>query len=116
MGLPVIATNYSGPAAYLTGKNSYLIPPLDHLDHLGFAIPDFVALKRSMEQVVLDSVTEYDGSNDDSFVNHGCRCKTVACLKGHEARSTSISFSADSAVKMMADRLRVHASRRGWIL
>lgn len=46
MELPVIVTNHSGPTAYATEENTYLLPVLPELDSFGFGQPDVAALKR----------------------------------------------------------------------
>jgi glycosyltransferase involved in cell wall biosynthesis len=101
MALPVIVTNHSGPAAYATADNAYLIPVLGSLDEYSFAKPDVAVLAHLFKQVVLDSSEE---------VGH------IAQQKGQRARRTMKEFSPDSIVCKMNERLRYHASLRGWQL
>ena len=50
MGLPVIATNHSGPTAYLTESNSYPIP-IDTLLPNGHGEPSLSVLRKQMRRV-----------------------------------------------------------------
>lgn len=99
MALPVIVTNHSGPAAFATADNSYLIPVLPELDSLSFAKPNVEALSVIMRQVVHDSSSAGD---------------YAAQTKGLAARATMKHISPDSIVCKMNQRLRYHASIRGW--
>lgn len=101
MALPVIVTNHSGPAAYATAENAYLIPVLGELDAQSFAKPDATQLAQLYRQVVVDSSVE---------------AGYAAQEKGLRARETMKEFSADSIVCKMNERLRYHASMRGWQL
>jgi len=99
MALPVIVTNHSGPAAFATVDNAYLIPTLPELDHLAFAKPDAEALVNIMRQVVFES-----GEAGDYRAQQ----------RGRAARETMKKISPDSIVCKMNDRIRYHALRRGW--
>lgn len=99
MALPVIVTNHSGPTAFATADNSYLIPVLPEQDSMSFAKPDVGALTTIMRQVV------HDASATGGY---------VAQQKGLAARTTMQQISPDSIVCKMNERLRYHASIRGW--
>jgi glycosyltransferase involved in cell wall biosynthesis len=58
MSLPVIVTNYSGPAAYCDASNAYLLSVEEGLDELSFCRPDGEHLTRLMRQVVRESGME----------------------------------------------------------
>lgn len=100
MALPVIVTNHSGPAAFATHENAYLIPVFPELDELSFAKPDTEALTNLFRQVVHES---------------GAAGHFRAQQKGRAARETMKSISPDSIVCKMNERIRYHAERRGWI-
>lgn len=100
MALPVIVTNHSGPAAFATHDNAYLIPILPDLDELSFAKPDTEVLANLLRQVVFES---------------GLEGQFRAQQKGRAARDTMESISPDSIVCKMNERIRYHAERRGWI-
>ena len=53
MALPTIITNYSGPTAYATAHNAYLLPVLPDLDANSYAQPNEDVLVTLMRQVVL---------------------------------------------------------------
>jgi glycosyltransferase involved in cell wall biosynthesis len=92
MAMPVIATNWSGPAAYLTEENSYPVPYtlVETVDGLTTAEPCVVALMRIMREVYM-----YNGRND------------VALRKGVRARRDVVErFSADVVVGVMLERMR----------
>jgi glycosyltransferase involved in cell wall biosynthesis len=101
MALPVIVTDHSGPAAYATADNAYLIPVLSDTDAYSFAKPDTAVLSQLMRQVITDS------SRVGGY---------VAQQKGLRARETMQGISADEIVCKMNERLRYHASLRGWDL
>lgn len=101
MEVPVIVTNHSGPTAYCTADNSYLIPvDPEEMDELSYAKPDVLVLGMLMKQVIKDSQT-IDG---------------IAAAKGRRARKTMERLSPRHAVSLMVERLRYHAHRRGWTL
>jgi glycosyltransferase involved in cell wall biosynthesis len=100
MALPVIVTNHSGPAAFATEENAYLIPTLPDLDKLSFAQPDMAALVNILRQVVFDSGEEGG---------------YVAQAKGRAGRETMKEISPDSIVCKMNERIRYHARMRGWL-
>jgi len=100
MALPVMVTNHSGPAAFATNENAYLIPVLPKLDELSFAKPDTDVLANLFRQVV------YESSAEGEF---------RAQQKGRAARNTMKDISPDSIVCKMNERIRYHAERRGWI-
>ena len=99
MKLPVIITNYSGPTEFINENNCYLIPILDELDDLSYAQPNMIITSELMKQVV----------NDTKHNN-------IAELKGIEARKRMQELSPEYAVKLMNERLRYLALRRGWKL
>jgi hypothetical protein len=99
MELPVIVTNCSGPAAYATDDNAYLIPVADAPDAFGFFQPDLEALKTLMRRVVEQSVP--DGE---------------AYRRGAQARKTMQEISPHLVASMIAERLRYQARRRGWVI
>ena len=98
MALPVIVTNYSGPTAYATTENSYLIPVLPYPDKLGFIIPNGTALSTLMKQVIADTVSDAE----------------VAARIGYMARVTMQSISPLVVANKMVDRIRKLAALRGW--
>jgi glycosyltransferase involved in cell wall biosynthesis len=100
MELPVIVTNYSGPTAYATSENAYLLDIEDELDELSFAKPKIDHLRVLFRQLVHETTTEGN---------------YIALKKGKEARKTMQSYSGESIVCTMIERLRVHAFRRGWV-
>ena len=53
MGLSVIATNYSGPTAYLSDANSFPLA-IDGVDEAGFAQPNLKHLIKLLRQVESD--------------------------------------------------------------
>lgn len=99
MALPVIVTNYSGPTAYANENNSYLIPVSHSLDNLSYSIPILSELKLLLRQVI------YDSSSDGRY---------IAQKKGLFARFMMMKLSPSYVVNKMIDRLRYHASIRGW--
>ena len=106
MELPVIITNHSGPTAYATDSNAYLIPVLPYLDDLSYAQPDPEALVVLLKQVVLDSMPSKAGTEEEP----------VALRKGKKARKTMEEISSESSAAMMAVRLRALANQRGWVM
>lgn len=101
MALPVLVTNCTGPMAFATEDNSYLIPIEDELDEWSFAQPSIGNLRGTFRKVVHDSTeaNEY-----------------LAQRKGLNARETMRAISPESIVCKMNERLRFHADRRGWTL
>jgi len=99
MQLPTLVTNYSGPTAYATDDNAYLIPVLPQLDSAAYAQPDPDALSSLLLQVVQDSGPEGAGR---------------AQLKGARARAAMQQISPEYVAQLMAARLRKEAERRGW--
>ena len=53
MGLPAIATNWSGPTAFLSAKNSYALPVARHLPG-GKAEPAVASIQAQMRAVFAD--------------------------------------------------------------
>lgn len=104
MALPVIVTNYSGPTAYATADNSYLLPVLAELDDQHYAIPNGEILQELMLQVVVDSV-QRDAESDS----------TVAAMKGLRARETMQRLNGTYIAEVIKDRLRAEAEVRGWV-
>lgn len=101
MALPVIVTNYSGPTAFTNIENAYLVPVLSELDEYSFAKPNVEVLTTLFRQVILES------SEEGGY---------LAQEKGLKAREKMKEISPDSIVCKMNDRLRYHASLRGWNL
>lgn len=93
MALPVIITNYSGPTAFATDENSYLIP-VNGTQSDGFAEPDMAVLVTLLQHVK---------SNPDE-----------AREKGQRARAAMEELSPRRVAGVMADRLRDLARMRGW--
>lgn len=104
MSLPTIVTNFSGPSAFATSDNAYLIPVADNVDYDGFAIPDEDELVNLFKKVISDS--KLPSSEDETI--------SIASLKGRKARETMQSFSPEFVVAKINERLRALASRRGW--
>jgi len=96
MALPVIVTNFSGPTAYATPDNSYLIPILGNDG--GYAVIDEQALQGLFRKVVKDSL---DGS---------------AQLRGQRARETMKLFSPAHVAEKVKEHLREEAEARGWVM
>lgn len=57
MGLPAIATNYSGPTAFMTDANSFPLPVAKTLDG-GQAEPSVAGLRRAMRDAYDERGTE----------------------------------------------------------
>ena len=93
MALPVIITNFSGPTAYATDENAYLIPYKTTRSD-GFAGPN--------EEVLVSLMKHVRSSLQESK------------LKGIKARETMAALSPQAVVTIMADRLRDLAKMRGW--
>lgn len=114
MSLPVIVTNHSGPTAFCFDNNSYLLrlqSPPNEFDDLSFANPSEEHLTYLMRQVIEDSSTFVDVvvNGSSNAVKY-----SIAQLKGKEAKKTMEFFSPEYVVGMIQDRLKYHASRRGW--
>ena len=103
MEVPVITSNFSGPAEYCRSENTYLIPMTGEYDELGYAIPDGEALGDLMVQVVKDSCPT-GGDHDLS----------KAQRKAQAARKAISLFSPGNVVEAMKIRLKVLASERGY--
>jgi glycosyltransferase involved in cell wall biosynthesis len=101
MALPVIVSNHSGPAAYATQQNSYLLKVLPSLDATSYAIPCSAHLTQLMREVVFDASTE--GGFE-------------AQRRGRAARATMQQISPQSIVCKIADRVRELIKVRGWEL
>jgi len=146
MQLPVIVTNYSGPAAYITDENAYLLSVLPDLDDLSFAAPNMTHLMELMRQVVFDSVTTVPSASGPATITPAASASaaapgvsagagagggdegsasipnidvssagSAAQRKGIAARHTmEVTFSADSIVEKMVERIRYHVNLRGW--
>jgi glycosyltransferase involved in cell wall biosynthesis len=99
MQLPTVVTNCSGPAAYATNDNAYLIPVLPELDDAAFVQPNATALAQLLRLVVHDSGPHGGGR---------------AQWKGARARKAMQEISPDYVASLMAERLRMEAERRGW--
>jgi len=95
MTLPVIATNWSGPEAYMTENNSYPVPYtlVRTRDGETTAEPSVVELMRIMRRVYNER-------------------ETLAREKGLRARNDVLArFQPDVVVGMMFDRIRVLVDR-----
>lgn len=100
MALPVIVTNCSGPMAYLTEENSYIIPIEKELDEYGYARPDEKVLTELLRTVF---------NNEKKFAQSGAKS-----AKGVAARETMKSISPALVVDIIEKRLRALAEMRGW--
>eukprot|EP01034_Spumella_vulgaris_P022691 gene22691-28841_t len=99
MALPVIVTNYSGPAAYCDDSNAYLLSVKSTLDNMSFCQPDSEHLTRLMRQVVRES---------------GAEGNFLAREKGRQARLRMQEISPDSVVTAIVERIKFHVRLRGW--
>ena len=93
LAIPVIVTNHSGPKAFATPENSFLVPVL-RIDERGFAEPDVEALGSIMRFVWADPAE--------------------ACRRGANGRETMREMSPQKVVSTMIDRIRYQLSIRGW--
>lgn len=101
MELPVIVSNFSGPAVFANSENAYMIPMTEEFDNLGFATPNSEALIDIFREVVADS----------------CPSGTtvpVTTLKAKEGRKAISSWSPDRVVDEMVTRIRALAGQRGY--
>jgi glycosyltransferase involved in cell wall biosynthesis len=96
MALPTIVTNATGPTAYATDENAYLIDASGPGDHMGYVQPSVVALTGLLKQVQREVSTG------------------EAAAKGAAARRTMQELSPHKVVAMMVERVREHALRRGY--
>ncbi|KAJ1407866.1 hypothetical protein B484DRAFT_403684 [Ochromonadaceae sp. CCMP2298] len=101
MALPVIVTNHSGPAAYATEQNSYLLEVLPTPDATSYAVPSSSHLIQLMQQVV------FDASQQGGF---------EAQRRGRNARATMQQISPCYIVGQIAQRVRELIAVRGWEL
>ena len=108
MELPVIVSNVSGPMAYLTSENSYIIPTLPHFRKDGYAEVNSTACSDLLKQVYNEHFQVWSTSDDCS-----CRCKGKS-VKGTEARKTMQAITSELVVKQMASRIRTLVAERGW--
>lgn len=92
MGMPVIVSNFSGPAAYANDSNAYMIPVSPTLD--GYADADVNTLIRLMRDV---------------YIN-----RSEAFGKGQAARRTMQSMTPEIIVNSISDRLLALVGMRGW--
>ena len=92
VAMPVIVSNYSGPAAYANDENAFLIPV--HTTPDGYADPDVTVLAAQMR-----------------YVRHH---QEEARKKGMAARETIQSLSPEYVVGKMKERLLDLVDRRGW--
>lgn len=102
MELPVIVSNFSGPAAFANDTNAYMIPMTGNFDELGFALPSKDALRYIMRQVIRDSCPISGGG------------LTVAARRAHLGRASIAWWSPDRVVEAMSVRLKVLAQQRGY--
>ena len=101
MELPVVVSNFSGPAVFANSENAYMIPMTEEFDDLGFATPSGAALINIMREVVLDSCPS--GTNIPT-----------ASVKAKKGRKAVSSWSPDRVVDEMVTRLRALAAQRGY--
>ncbi len=99
MQLPVIVTNCSGPLAYASDDNAYLVPVLPQLDEMAYVQPNITALTGLMRQVIHDAGP--DGQNR-------------AQQKSIRARARMQELNPTYVAGLMADRLKAEAQLRGW--
>lgn len=103
MELPVIVSNFSGPAVFANVENAYLIPMTGEFDELGFATPDVDALKSILRQVVKDSCSlGLDGK------------RSVAAKKAEQARADIAEWSPSRVVDDMTARIKILVQQRGY--
>ena len=95
MRLPVIVTNATGPAAYLTEDNAYLVSVDEDEDQYGYVQPKISSLVSRMKEVFEDTP---ERRRD----------------KGVAARETMKGYSPELITSLMVTRLRYHAAMRGW--
>eukprot|EP01039_Chlorochromonas_danica_P003049 gene3049-3328_t len=141
MALPVIATNYSGPTAFIDDDNAYpLSVEKGRLDEFAYAIPRLDHLITLLRQVIRDSTivlcespslisrtvletamltTEGEEQlrplQDQLCSKYGDTERlTVAKAKGILARVKMQSLTAKEVVRIMQERLKIQAERRGW--
>ena len=94
MALPIIITNYSGPTAYASEDNAYLLPVREGLNSEGFVEPDGHVLV--------------------SLLRHVVAHPQEAREKGRRARAAMEQVSPRAVASAMAHRLRGLAKMRGW--
>lgn len=92
MGLPAIATNFSGPTAFLSAQNSHPLPVARHLPG-GFAEPSVAALRRAMRR---------------AFEEHRDGEGEAAAQRGARARADMVAHFSRAAVADVVLR-RLHA-------
>lgn len=100
MALPVIVSNAPGPIAFANDSIAYMIPVDEELDDLSFSKPSVNKLSSLLRQVIIES---------NSHTNY------IAQRKGVLARKAIAEISADLILCKINERIRYHASRRGWI-
>ena len=94
MGLPAIATNFSGPSAFMTAANSLPLPVARHLVD-GSAEPAIADLRRAMRRCVEEAGT--DAAQD----------------RTRQARTDMVSkFSRSAVADIVVERVRALAARR----
>ena len=92
MGLPVIATNWSGPTAFLREANSHPLPVARHLTG-GFAEPGVTALRHAMRR---------------AFDEHTTNGGEAATARGRRARQTMVEeYSRAAVAEVVLRRLGV---------
>jgi glycosyltransferase involved in cell wall biosynthesis len=101
MQLPVIVTNATGPQAFANDENAYLLPVLEQLDDMSFVQPDVTALKSILREVIKDAGPDGTGK---------------AQRKALKAREKMKEISPEYVSGLMAERLRIESSRRGFNL
>jgi len=103
MGLPIIVSNSTGPAAYCNDDNAYLIKVADEPDHVGYYQP-----------VTSSLVEQFKAVLRESQVVEG-QLESEARRRGRNARKTMQDLSPESIVAKMNLRIRSLVQRRGWM-
>jgi len=96
----LLSQTITGPTAYATSANAYLIPVLPYPDKLGYVIPDGTALTLLMKQVIVDTLN----------------VSKSASRKGELARVDMQKFSPQVVADAVIVRIRKLAAARGWYI
>jgi len=123
MGLPTIATNFSGPTAYLTEKTGY--PVRYTLNADGTAEPDLVDLRLKMRSVFRDRERAAEvGRVGQAFIKEHysaeavaatavSRLATLALKKESAAAAAAVAAAADIGVIDRPARAHMPTAGRG---
>jgi glycosyltransferase involved in cell wall biosynthesis len=105
MELPVIVSDYSGPAVFANSNNAYMIPMTGEFDSLGFSTPSADALRGLLLQVIQDSCPSDDADSTP-----------ISNQKANLAREAISYWSPLKVAESMKYRIKVLASERGYFL